>query len=356
MNKMSNNLFSLNEVLNIEANSKKSVWVLAPDIVLGPEAFKPIMINNLKSRDIEYKYLVSGNSEVLENLFVFVKKLKHEQALTNFNLKIISELIIESDITIIDANTPDEIAFILAPCESPNHHYQITGSALFRIKYRFSVLWSMADNVEIHDELSYPLESNIYDRSFCSEAWRQDLMNRSLSRFSKWIKLGERIVSNSSTSDDANSKIRLAQRLIDHYLKLNGLFPPFESINFPTDISPTIRILIKEVISCHLCGAYSASIGICGKILETALKCYLQLQSYDNFNEQMGLGKLISVVVNRFGLNLDEGLKILVNFINQYRIIGVHAKKGFEIPTNEQSLAVTFVTYDTLRKLYGRIE
>jgi len=92
---------------------------------------------------------------------------------------------------------------------------------------------------------------------------------------------------------------------------------------------------------------------MCGKMLEAAIRSYIESRSDDELDQNIGLGKLIRTVVDRFGIELDEGLKVLVNFINQFRITGVHSKKGFEVPTFEQSQAVVYATYDTLRKLFG---
>jgi len=68
-------------------------------------------------------------------------------------------------------------------------------------------------------------------------------------------------------------------------------------------------------------------------------------------DENIGLGTLIRKVSDTYSVQLDEGLKNIVNFVNMYRIMSVHYK-GFKIPTREQSLAVLMMTYDSLKKLF----
>ena len=95
---------------------------------------------------------------------------------------------------------------------------------------------------------------------------------------------------------------------------------------------------------------------MCGKLLEIALKYYINSRSDEELPDTIGLGKLIAKVVADYGVQLDEGLKVLVNFINKLRIVGVHSKAGFEIPTDEQAYAVVLVTYDTIKKLFGEVD
>jgi len=352
MNLSTNVLYSMQEVLDFENNVTKSVWVLAPDIALGPQKFKPIMIANMREKGIEYRYIVSDDSTVLDNLTEFVSELTHEGVISGFNLKILAKEIIESDITIYDPNTPEERAFILAPYETADQHYRLQGSALYRIKQRFSALWRISDEIILNGHLNIPIQSNIKERSFCSHAWNVGIRGAALDKFQQWEQLGRELIHKRANNMAIDDRQYLIQSLANLYSLNHDLCPPFSKIIFPDDLIGTIKIMIKETLTCHLGGAYSAAIGMCGKMLEASMRSYIENRSDDELDQNIGLGKLIRIVVERFGIDLDEGLKILVNFINQFRITGVHSKKGFEIPTYEQSSSVLYATYDTLRKLF----
>jgi hypothetical protein len=346
-------VYSMQEVLMIEAKTAKSVWVLAPDIALGPQQFKTVMIENMCKRNIEYKYLVSDEISVLENLYDFVLELKNENAISNFLLRIIPKEIVESDVTIYDPNSPNEKAFILAPCETADQHYRLYGSALFRMKQRYNGLWRISNKIDLDNEIMFPIDKNVTKRSFCSEAWKQGLTNLGQDPFSQWESLGRNLVSQNFKSRSMDARQHLLFVLLQQYSMDRDLCPAFESISFPQNVSGTMKIIVRETLTCHLGGANSAAIGMCGKMLETALRFFIEERSKKEMEKNLGLGKLIRIVVERYGIELDEGLKVLVNFINQFRITGVHSVKGFEIPTYEQSQAVIYATYDTLRKLFG---
>lgn len=351
MNKSTATIVSMEDVLRIESKSAV-VWVMAPDIALGPQQFKDVMIDNLRTRGVKYRYLVSNECTVLENLFEFVKDLTTAGALSGFSLRIISKSIIESDVTIYDPNTSSEAGFILAPYENADQHYRLRGSSLYRIKDRFSTLWNIADPIDLTKELNYPIDSLVTRRSILSYSFDLLAAAPRADNLLVWEKLGHAIANETRSSQTRDTRYFLIQKLVDLYSSDRDICPPFHSLTFPQTVSDSVRILTRDALACHLSGAYSASIGICGKVLETALRYYAESRSDTQLDQNLGLGKLIRHVIDCFDVQLDEGLKVLVNFINQFRITGVHSKKGFEIPTFEQSYSVLYATYDTLHKLF----
>ena len=354
MNDFNKSLYTMQEVLSEEENAKKCVWVLAPDIALGPQQFKSVMLNNMVKKRIKYKYIVSDDETVQDNLYEFVGDLLQEDIANRFDLRLIPKSIIESDVTIIDPDTPGEKGFILAPCESGDKHYNLQGSALYRIKQRFSILLRISNKIRLDTELQYPIDSNIDTKSFGSLAWNCGLSARGNNLFEMWERLGIKLTLNAKDRVQVDSRRYLLSVLLQKYSIDRDLCPAFNNIQYPQEINDTMRMLIRETLTCHLGAAYSASIGMCGKIMETALRFFIENQSNKETDPNIGLGKLIRLVVEKFGVELDEGLKVLVNFINQFRITGVHSKKGFELPTFEQSQSVVYATYDTLRKLFGK--
>jgi len=135
---------TMEDVLKIERDAIECVWVLAPDIELGPRYFIDVMHHNIIEKGIEYRYLVADDDEVKENLYAFAKALNLGDAASFFESRYIPQHLIESDVTIIDPNTSHEHTFILAPCEAPSYHFKVLGSHLFRLKKRFRELWKAA--------------------------------------------------------------------------------------------------------------------------------------------------------------------------------------------------------------------
>jgi hypothetical protein len=99
-------------------------------------------------RSVKYKYLVAELPTVKDNLLKFVRLLDLGNTSHLFDYRFTDPHIIESDVTIIDSNTPHENAFILAPCEAPFYHFKVSGSHLFRLKERFIKLWNDAKEVK----------------------------------------------------------------------------------------------------------------------------------------------------------------------------------------------------------------
>lgn len=135
---------STDEVLSIEKDAIEQVWVLAPDIELGPRYFVDVMHTNITKKGINYKYLVAELPIVKDNLLKLVRLLDLGNRSHLFEYRFADSHIIESDVTIIDPNTLHENAFILAPCEAPFYHFKVLGSHLFRLKERFIKLWNDA--------------------------------------------------------------------------------------------------------------------------------------------------------------------------------------------------------------------
>jgi len=344
-------LYTMEEVLSMEAKVKGNVWVLAPDIALGPQVFKSVMRDNMKNRGIRYKYLLSDDQNSLDNLVEFISDLDLGKFLAQFEIRILPSAIFEGDITILDPNTPQEYGYVCTPCEVEGFHWRLVGSALFRTKQRFTDLWRLADPVVFADgNVAYPIKDKT-PRGFLSLAW--NFSGGPRGRFlEQWEAFGLKGVESYYPDEKRDPRQMLLNILIHKYSSDPDLIPPFKEIVYPDPIKETATRIHSEAIASHLAGATSASIGMCGKLLEICLRYYYESRTDETLDENIGLGNLIKKVVERFSVQLDEGLKVLVNFINMYRIAGVHHKKGFEVPTQEQSSAVLMMTYDTIRKLF----
>lgn len=344
-------VYSIQQILELEAAAKAVVWVFAPDIALGPQQFSPVMQNNMKNKQVRYRYLVADDRTTLENLAIFLQELQLGEASSLFEIRVLPSAFIESDVTILDPNTPHEYGFVFAPSEVESQHWRLVGSSLVRTKHRFTELWRLADPVSLAlttpecsvDELTQP--------GLLRLCWRH--CNRFKGDFlESWENLGRDIAGRNKGHALNDPRERLVAWLIKKYSVDRNLLPPFDELVYPEAIRAMATGIQAEAIAAHLAGAESASIGMCGKLLEISLKFYWESHSNEVLDPNIGLGQLIRKVTETFSVQLDEGLKIIVNFINTYRIASVHQKKGFDIPTHEQSGAVLMMTYDTIHKLF----
>ena len=135
------------DVLKLESNAKNKVCVLAPDIELGPSLFTDVMRDNIINKGIKYQYLVSNEPNVMNDYHTFLDSLDLGDNVSNFSGRVINKKFIESDVTIIDPSSSNECAFILAPSERPNYHFNVIGSSLHRLKNRFNTLWFEAEEI-----------------------------------------------------------------------------------------------------------------------------------------------------------------------------------------------------------------
>jgi len=136
-----------NEVINLESSAKMLVCVITPDIQLGPSDFLDVMTANIKSKNIEYRYLISDLPGNIDEFKAFQDKMKLEVKRDRFKGRVIDSKYVESDITFIDPNSKYENGFILAPPEQPDFHFKIVGSNLVRLKNRFNSLWHEATEI-----------------------------------------------------------------------------------------------------------------------------------------------------------------------------------------------------------------
>ena len=141
-------LLNLEKIVEMEQNATENVWVLAPDIEIGPRYFQDVMRNNMIDKKVNYRYIIPDNEDVKNDFFDLVDSLSLGKDSSQMQCKVVMPHFIESDLTIIDQNSPNEFAFILAPCESPYYHYRVIGSALLRLKKRFKDLWRIGDGLD----------------------------------------------------------------------------------------------------------------------------------------------------------------------------------------------------------------
>ena len=135
------------EVLAVEKSAQEQVWVFAPDIELGPRYFAEVMRHNMVEDGVTYRYLVSSEPEVVSNLKSLIDSLRLGEARDRFECGLVEPHLVESDVTIIDPNSPNEHCYLLAPCEAPYYHFCVTGSSLYRMKQRFKTLWTGAQSL-----------------------------------------------------------------------------------------------------------------------------------------------------------------------------------------------------------------
>ena len=121
-------LLNLEKIVEVERNAEETVWVLAPDIEIGPRYFQEVMRNNMINKLVKYKYIIPDDEDVKNDYLELIESLNLGEMDAQIQCKIVSPHLIESDLTIIDQNSPREFAFILAPCESPYYHYRVIGN------------------------------------------------------------------------------------------------------------------------------------------------------------------------------------------------------------------------------------
>ena len=346
-------IYTTEELLAVESEARYSVWDFAPDIALGPQSFGPVMRKNMYERGIEYRYLVVNHTNTLLNLVEFLRNLLEEGATDKFKIRIVPREIIENDVTIIDADRSSEIAFVISPAENDSTHVRIRGPAVYRIKERFATLWRLADVIDVARIVEGgDIEDAITEQKPLNAFW-PTLVRAQPGRYKRmWSRLGP-IAHRLDEPGAANvTDVDLVRDQIKTIVGAGRHVPRLTEIEFPVSIERDAAALCREVLAAFIAGANSASIAMCGKLLELSLREYYVIHSDEPLSDQLMLGKLIRRVNKDLGVQLDEGLLNIVNFINQFRISGVHVKQGFSLPTDDQTQAVLYMTYDTVRKLF----
>ena len=346
-------IYSTEDLLAVENKAQYSVWVFAPDIALGPQSFGPVMRKNMYEQGIEYRYLVVNHANTLLNLVGFLRDLLQPGATDKFNIRVVPREIIENDVTIIDADRSSEIAFVLSPAENDSTHFRIHGPAVYRIKERFATLWRLADVIDVDRVIGGgEIDDAITEQKPLNAFW-PTIMRAQPGHYKRmWSRLGS-IAHRLDEPATANvSDIDLVRDQVNTIAAAGRQVPRLLEIDFPPSIEDDAHALCREVLAAFIAGANSASIAMCGKLLELSLREYYVIHSDEPLSDQLMLGKLIRRVSQDLGVQLDEGLLNIVNFINQFRISGVHVKQGFSLPTDDQTQAVLYMTYDTVRKLF----
>ena len=105
-------------------------------VVTGEEVMKANLM-----RGVEYQYLLANSPGVRSQFHDFVSSLELGDLESGFAGKLVEPGYVESDVTLIDPGTPQEIGFILAPPEHPEYHFRVIGGSLVRLKQRFNRLW-----------------------------------------------------------------------------------------------------------------------------------------------------------------------------------------------------------------------
>lgn len=129
----------------------------------------------------------------------------------------------------------------------------------------------------------------------------------------------------------------------------------FRIKNIPEEISPEIRMDLKEMEKCFSSECYRSAVILCGRLLETALhRKYYELTGDDILekNPGIGLGKIIAKLDEK-NFNFGPGLTQQIHLINQVRISSVHRKKDAFYPTKTQTHAMILYTIDTLEKIFS---
>lgn len=243
-------IYSTQELLAVEQDARKTVWVLAPDIAIGPQEFGPVMRTNIYDRNVEYRYLVVNHANTLVNLVQFISSLLADGESGNFKVAIVPQEIVESDVTIIDADHPSELGFVLSPAENDSGHFRIHGSALFRIKERFSTLWRLADEIDTEAiRRGEDIEGSMRAQKPLNGFW-PSLLRAQAGRYSKmWSRLG-RVAHRLDTNGRSEiSDIELVRNQIMSLIESGATVPALSSVKFPEDISDDAESLSKEALN-----------------------------------------------------------------------------------------------------------
>lgn len=122
---------------------------------------------------------------------------------------------------------------------------------------------------------------------------------------------------------------------------------------FPPDISSSISASYQEAVVCFHAGCLSATLGLCGKILETALwEAYRQVAGETPDVKGHGLNAILNRL-NSAGFQLKKE-----PITQQMELIGIHRNKaihgGVTLPSYDQAKGILHLTRDVLSQLQSR--
>jgi len=148
------------------------------------------------------------------------------------------------------------------------------------------------------------------------------------------------IAKEKSSLKSENDLIKELKSVIDGEMQQNDVF---------IDLKSEIIGDISELIMVLEAGCYRSAIGMCGRILESVLKCYLTMKSI-SYSDDMMIGKLLTLI-KESGKYLEPTLKNCINIINGHRIVSVHQKDKVPIPSRDNCFTVAYSLLDTIRRL-----
>ena len=105
---------------------------------------------------------------------------------------------------------------------------------------------------------------------------------------------------------------------------------------------------LEEMVETAKIGAFRACLAMAGRVLEQVLN-HMMIKHKLELDEQMGLGKKIKLL-NIGKVYVDPGVLDCSNLINHQRIIGVHAIKNIEIPSEDNAAMVMFGIKDLVNR------
>ena len=128
----------------------------------------------------------------------------------------------------------------------------------------------------------------------------------------------------------------------------------FERINsappsFPKDVLEALNHTIDEVSVCYNHGCNLATIGLCGKIVETLLSTAYEIKTGEAAGP-LGYHKLRTTLKEQ-GMPLEGSLDKMLEYINACRNKAVHG--NVIIPTEREAMSVCIFTQDVIDRIFG---
>ena len=105
---------------------------------------------------------------------------------------------------------------------------------------------------------------------------------------------------------------------------------------------------LRELSTCIGSRCYIAALALSGKILEIAVKHYLD-EVGDPVQADMMLGPLLRKLDDH-PQYVDPGLKSVAHIINASRIPAVHAKRDVPVPSADQAVLVVRAVLDVVKR------
>ena len=118
--------------------------------------------------------------------------------------------------------------------------------------------------------------------------------------------------------------------------------------SFPKDVLDALNLTIDEVSVCYKHECNLATIGLCGKIVETLLSTAYEVVTGDDPGTR-GHSALRTALKNR-GMPLEGSLDKMLEYINACRNKAVHG--NVIIPTKKEATAVGIFTQDVIDRIF----